>query len=780
MPEIRDGFTSLPQGMHDSLHPTLVPADRASRAINVAFRGGYAKTRPGWTLEVDLGVKGAKPFQGGGRWRSPVGEFIVAVFNGVAHFYNLGSGAVTSLVSVLSPGKQVFSTEAGELFVMGDGDRTVAFQIVGGVPALVYPLAGQDKTNTMVPASIMHYCNGRIHYVPTNLGLSPTSSFSYSKYFMSGDILKPGDPLSVLGTTETSTLDGGLARGLPDELGPIRGLVSAQNPGKGLGIGPLYVFARDGLAAFDVSVPRESIVDANGTVQQPGWVGSAIGSVMEYGTGTESPWSLVGTGKDVYFRAQDGIYSIARDTQSAQAGAVDPATVSYEVQRWINPETQLAGISGVAVDQRILMTAISDGADGYLGILSFDSALSNTLGVDSPSGWDGIWTGPRFAKLVGADKRGEQTLFAILTDGTIFRMDETSDTDAGTAIESQLISRAMYSAPELRGQYKKLNYVDLWLSNITCNTSVKVYFRPDGYPLWTQIGCDRTLAVGVDSLPQERRRLRFACRDVGHENDPRPGMNSGSLRFGYTYQIKIVFTGCATISRMDCLSVAVPEEAPLQANFDSAAQNFAIIPNDFHTADIDFAQPPPGPGLAAGFSNGSQPLGVDVGVGVPSAAWPPAYTRQVYPTPVPAAESTTVGGGGGGGGASGSGGSKLTVVGDSSQGGSSSKSIVATTSGGGSTGAKTVVSLYGVGSGVAFGPTDMLLAFNSGTPPYVVGGRSLAASAVGGLQAGQVLKYDGTKLVMDFVLPVGANEGDILVWSAAESKWVVAPGMVVG
>ena len=673
--EFKDTFTTLPGGMHGGLRPTLVPPTQFSRGINISCRGGYAKTRPGWTPVVDMKIGGLSPYQGGGRWRTSSDEYLVSVFNGTVFFYSIVSGAVNRIAGAFTPGKQVFTTQADELFVGGDGDRSVAFDLVNGVPTMVYPGATTDP-DKMVPGTIMHYCQGRIHYVPTRLGIDPAAAFAYSRYFLSSDILKPGDPQTVLGTTESQSLDGGMARGLPDDLGPIRGLVSAQNPGKGIGMGPLLVFARNGVAAFDVSIPRASVVAADGTVSQPGWVGSAIGAVMEYGTGTESPWALIPARSDIYFRGRDGIYSYARDVQSAQQGAVDATPISFEVQRWLDPETQLAGISGVSVDRRINLTALSDGKDGYLGVLSLDTSISTTMGQNLSPAWDGIWTGPRFAKLIEANRMGVPTTFAVLTDGTIFRLDDTADTDGGTEITSQLITRAMYSDQSTLNIYKQFQYVDLWLQDITRTSTVQIYFRPDGYPLWTSVGCPRTLVVDpAKSLPQERRRLRFACRDVGPENDRRPGMNSGSLRYGYTFQIKIVITGCATTTRMDCVATQVAEESPLQTSEDSSSQTFPVEPSADHLADEDFIQLPPGPGLDSGWVRGptgnTSSQNWEVGVGIPSSAWPPVYTRQTFPAGPqgPPGETIIINQGGapgaiGGGGGGGGGGNGLNIFGD--------------------------------------------------------------------------------------------------------------------
>ena len=610
--ELKDGFTTVPGGMHGGLNPILLPASQFHRGINISCRGGFARTRPGWALVATLGVGGRTPFQGATRWRVGDTEYIVAVFNGSVFFYNVGTSNTTRLDGELASGHQVFFTQTDDLLLAGDGVRSLAFTLFDNAPVQVYPTAANDP-DRMVPGSIMHFCQGRVHYVPVKLGVGADAAPAYSRYFLSSDYLMPGDPLSVLGIKETQSLDGGFARGLPDEMGPIMGLISAQNPGKGLGLGPLLVFARDGIAAFDVSVPRQSVRAADGTLQQAGWADSPIGSVLGYGTGTQSPWSLTPAGMNVWFRGPDAIYSLMRDDKSAQPGAVEPLLMSFEVDRWIKDEMKLSGISGAYVDKRAYMTAMSDGKDGYAGLLVLDESISTTMGVDAAPAWDGIWTGPYFGQVLEVKYSGVPTLTVVSTDGSIYRLDDRIDNDAGTDIKAQLITRGFFSdsadnsqyypTTKVQGAHKKLLYADLWLSGISRTTEAELFFRADDYPLWTRMGCAHTCTVVDGSLPQDRRRMRFALRDGNDycENRRRPGTNSSTVRHGFTFQIKIVLTGSATITRLEVAAEQVTEELPSASIEDADSASFAIIPNDCQLADNDFTQVPPGTGTAGGY-----------------------------------------------------------------------------------------------------------------------------------------------------------------------------------
>ena len=83
MPElIYDGFTNLSLGMDAQRDPFLLPEVQCARGINVTFRGGLAKTRPGFVMDLVNLPKGTE-FQGAGVWKLPSGDIIVFVQAGV-------------------------------------------------------------------------------------------------------------------------------------------------------------------------------------------------------------------------------------------------------------------------------------------------------------------------------------------------------------------------------------------------------------------------------------------------------------------------------------------------------------------------------------------------------------------------------------------------------------------------------------------------------------------------------------------------------------------------
>ena len=77
MAEVYDGFTGLPLGMNATKDPFLLPEGQCARAINVTFRGGLARTRPGFVLEVVELPEGT--LQGVGRWALETGDVLVFV-----------------------------------------------------------------------------------------------------------------------------------------------------------------------------------------------------------------------------------------------------------------------------------------------------------------------------------------------------------------------------------------------------------------------------------------------------------------------------------------------------------------------------------------------------------------------------------------------------------------------------------------------------------------------------------------------------------------------------
>jgi hypothetical protein len=597
-----DGFTTMSGGMHGGLDPSLLKPAQFSKGVNVAIRGGLVHTRPAFVPVTTL-IQGNK-FQGARRWLTPDGDRIVAVYSGVAYLFNPDTAGIVSLGPVTGVDKQAYLCPADRFMIIQDGtqiaileyDASLHSALIKGtsqIPASLnegtpYSFCEAGSGSRIIVGTVAHFCHGRIHLVPTYV---PGTNDDGRQYFISSDILLPNEPTEVLKWTENTYLNEGGAFGLPDELGHIRAMGSQRNAATGNGVGALIVFARNGVAAFNVALPRQGIfeLDESGapttTMVSPGWKDQSIAQVLFYGAGTDSPWSVVCVNNDLAYRGLDGIRFIQYSGTRARSGSAQNALSNLPMSSEVDPYlaldgAQLTRVSGEFGLNRLLMTSVPSGDDRtFKGIISMDTAVASGIGTLLSPAYDGIWTGLKFAGVVSAFRLGRPTIFCF-SEGpsAIHRLDDTVKRD-GVAkdIESKIETKAMFTAAPFTS--KELKSVDLWVSGMTHDVDVEVYYRPDNYPLWTRMG-SRALRVGTGSLPQERRRIQFQASGAGGDR------LGGSLRVGNTFQFLIVWRGWAQIDRM--LAEAT-EKAESPADCRDETIGTVIAASATHVASNDFS-----------------------------------------------------------------------------------------------------------------------------------------------------------------------------------------------
>lgn len=398
MATLMSTVTAQPGGMNAAIHAGLVPATGYARGVNLAIRGGFVKTRPGWrSFSADIAPElseGTDLFQGASVWRTSDATFIATVFSGTVRLTNAETGVTTDIGPYLSLTGMQHIIQAGPYLVFHGGgisflvlgwdadthapqivktpllpesllddswdvrmqgialsDR-IAEIIAASVAAVDDPVVTYEEamaqafaeiTGEGVPSyphgTVSCFAHGRIHLSADELG---------NKYFYSSDLMLSRDQSSVLKWWENSYLNGGGGFGMPDELGEIRGMAVMQNSqDTASGIGPLIVLAQDGAAAFSIHLPREGTFDmatssTNGTVSTqaklltPGWKDKQIAQVLFYGGGTESPWSLTRVNGDLVYRSQDGLRTVRNAISSSGGSLVANAAMSSEVNPFIN------------------------------------------------------------------------------------------------------------------------------------------------------------------------------------------------------------------------------------------------------------------------------------------------------------------------------------------------------------------------------------------------------------------------------------------------------------
>lgn len=498
------GFTSLLNGVHTGIDPDVLGEAYYSLGINVSSRGGLIHTRPGFTTDAALG---SGTYQGGGVWSLNSGDRWVYVVEG--HVCSAVLDSVSPVIDhglLLSTSAQCHFYQADRYMVIQDGTST---------PIVLEedPVTGIAGRKTLpaspIPAGYVgSYVFGRIHMVPRYV---PGTTDPGHPYFLSGDISLPNDPGTCLAFTETDYLAEGGAVGMPLEMGYIYGMSAMRNAATGTGYGPLMVFARNGVCAFDVSIyPREN------------WKNQPFGQVLFFGNGTVSPWSIVPVNDDLAYRSADGIRFIKHTASQTggNSGVLSNPSQSNEMQAYIaaEDETYLPYVSGAICSDRFFMTTSGTDSRYFQALMVLDTAkVAGLTGTQNPS-YDGIWQieGKPVAQVFNAFLNGKPTTFVVTQGPDLYRLDPDAVMDGATKIKSRIHTR-VYNFDDL--SLKILEYVELWVSDLQHDTAVTVYYRPAGYPLWNVLDT-RALKVAAGSLPQRRRRLRFVLDNRSEVCDP--------------------------------------------------------------------------------------------------------------------------------------------------------------------------------------------------------------------------------------------------------------------
>lgn len=529
MPQKVIGFLSLLDGMHGGIAPSLISESSYARGVNVSSRGGMLHTRPGFVYRAKLS---SGTYQGSGRWSLNSGDRLVTVVSGRVLVTRLNEMVTQDLGLLLSASAQCFFAQADRFLWIQDGvtspvvlrekDDGSAEVVVHSIPA----------------GSIMQFVHGRMHLVPA---VVPGTTINGGPYFISSDIALPDEPENVLNFTETEYWNEGGAIGLPHELGFIRGMAAYRNAATGTGVGGLIVLAREGVAAFDMSVERTN------------WKNINLGQVLFFGAGTDSPWSVASLNNDVGYRSQDGLRFL-RYTASMVAGTggvLSNTPQSNEVATFLDLDTSedLPFVSSALADNRWLVTTAGNQDRSFRGLISLDFAqVHGFRGADTPS-YDGIYVGLKFLQVISA--RVESTLRALVLhqrgqDVVLSMLDPAAVSDDSGSGTTPIRSRVVTRVYDFGGvDLKRLEYAELWASDVRVPTTVTIRWRPAGYPLWVTAGT-RSLDVPSGSLPQVRRKVRIPFPSGSSFCNPATGE---SLLVGQDLQFCIEFTGYLQIDK---------------------------------------------------------------------------------------------------------------------------------------------------------------------------------------------------------------------------------------
>lgn len=468
---LQDGAVTLLGGVDEGRAPLLLRQDQVSRAINVTFRGGFAKTRP--------------PFDKKGLVfdRSEFGMWFYFHFMQGAEYYESADGLNKIVCSV---GGRIFLIDPGNGFVVTDITprkftvTTSGFTV--GASTILLPIPVSDAS-TIFPGYPV-YINGKEYLTASKSGntisLYPMEE-AIGTIVASGATVEYLDPNSpdlplawfvqaeqymVIQNDQASPIifDGSKSRRArrPDEIptgscmaygrGRIwiavnggRDYVAGDIVGGTTGVlgftenrflaggGAFHIPVNAGriramkfVMNLDTSLGQgplqvladRAIFSCNAPTSREAWqtMTDPIQTVSLVNFGGTSQASTVLVNGDLFFRAPDGIRSfiIAR----RDFGMWGNTSISREMGEILDNDTQtlLRHSSAVYFDNRLLMTCTPQPTPNgvrHLGMIALDFDLITTMRERIPPAYDGLWTGINPTVFVTGEFAGVQRCFAF-------------------------------------------------------------------------------------------------------------------------------------------------------------------------------------------------------------------------------------------------------------------------------------------------------------------------------------------------------------------------------
>ena len=568
MTDVIDGFESLQGGMNSAVSPSLIAKTEIARGVNVDLRDGHARTRKSfirYSMTGEAGVVQAietGKYQGGCIYQYAGKDYIVFGVFGRIYMLDtelLSAEDITPATSGLSAVvDRLFFCQANEYLIIQDGfNRPI---IVEGTTSR-FSTCGTNPLLPEVPVgTIMAFGQGRLFVVVDG------------KYFMAGDIYLPWQPERVLQFTETQYLNGGGAFGLPAWMGNITGMMFQPNVVSGTGLGALVVFAEKGVSSFGVQAARST------------WNSTDIARVLYQDGGGTGPASLVSVSNDIFYLATDGLRSLKLTSSETQGGGslLQSLPLSRKVQSLVNDETPWAYqfASGVVHDNRLYFTSIArqrkvtnpfdiDVDDYYFeGLMTID--LQGLTGL--PMLYEGISTGCRFIQVFEVMRFGRKQLvcFGVNDNKIGFYTREDAQLDNRISRPECRVYTAALDFSTPTPIQKRFLYAEVWLSELQGVVDMDVYYRPEGYPLWTKAGSNRFMAKdsgtgAINCLNQIRQKVRISETTDGLAPETSELRN---LLIGSKIQFCVSWKGRCQIDRLLVVSELLSDERRVGDNED--------------------------------------------------------------------------------------------------------------------------------------------------------------------------------------------------------------------
>lgn len=568
--ETEEGFSVLSGGMNQSQKPRLIRPDQCALAINTAFRGGFATTRPP-VLDVSVRFKTQEEqdwfergiHQGAGTYtysntftKSGAGdEVLIANVSGRAWVIELCTLTATEITPGGFSGR---GSACGVVANIVQADNWAVIQQDGVSKPILWDgsISRRAKENEVPVGRSMAYGQGRL-FVDSVAGL------------LAGDFANSRENAAITFKERlVLATRGDLAPSFV--IGPISGMSFVTQSDTATGIGTLMLFGIGAATSLFAEKRRSEWADGIQRVVLPN-----IGL-----TGSRAITSVNG---DLWFRSIDGIRSYRQARAQIDVwGQLPFSTEIGDILKW-DAKSMLDRASMVYFDNRLLTTVsprTNSGRVWHQGLVALDFDILTDSGKASKPAWDGVWTGLNISQIITTRDRCFLFVIDELGRNKIVELgasdvDKSGHDTIGSStvdIRSTIISAGMVfnKAGGITNQ-KALIGGGLWLNGVEGRVTVDTKFRKDGETCWIDwathelcaplVECDATnpqTSCPQVFGPQYRNRLPLPRPEVELAiSDDLPPAHSGneglSVASGYQFQAKISWTGRATV---DIVSIA--------------------------------------------------------------------------------------------------------------------------------------------------------------------------------------------------------------------------------
>ena len=596
-----DGITALDGGMDSGRSPNLIAPNQVQYAGNVAFRGGFAKTRPAYKRinVTGFSTAAADKFQGCGYFDYEDGQIIFVAGGNTYKIEPPSSGTDWACTDITN--SKTLSTTRDRVHMVQAENK------IGGGSATSHMII-QDGTSSpfIWDGSSASYASDTTNSVPTGTG---PMAFGHGRLwvaqgrsYVGSDIY--GGSNGTLKFTENTYLAGGGSFSVPVSAGDITAMRFAAAPNTALGQGELIVATDD--AVFTVNVPLD----------RTGWsaLSDPVQRVALINNGAMSHFSTELVNGDVFMRSRDGIRSVIQAVRDFNQLGNTP--ISSELHRIFKYDAAeyLKYSSGVLFDNRYLLTSQSsyDNTKGvaYAGLVSLDFNQISSMKGKAPPAYDGFWTSEVTRSSVKHDLEvyqlvkgrfdgvercfafirpkylsgssvtyGDTELWEIMRDDSLV-VDDV-DIVSGENVNNEIAAEIETPSFDFNqiGAAKILESADLWVDNLTGGTvTFNADFHPDQYPCWvswqnwsviSESSSDNCNDL-VDYQRQYRARMRLGTPSSAEE----PAVGK-PFNYGWEFAARLKWTGRARVKlfRLNCRETQ--EEPYADVNIDGTSKAIA-------------------------------------------------------------------------------------------------------------------------------------------------------------------------------------------------------------